>query len=69
MNAGMHSRRWYLVRPKINLELPGISTRSGLTKNDQELARLIKARNHARDKVMNKNTRSAKATLRKHSNI
>ena len=37
--------------------------------NDQELARLIKARNHARDKVMNKNTRSAKATLRKHSNI
>ena len=38
-------------------------------KNEEELGKIIEARNHARDKVMNVNTRSAKAKLRKHKTL
>ena len=37
--------------------------------NDEDLGMIIDAQNHARDKVMNRNTRSAKAELRKHKTL
>lgn len=40
-----------------------------LDRTDEELGKIIEVRNHARVKVINRNTRSAKTELRKHNTL